>query len=106
MARERGSRVVAVGTTVVRALEAAATHRGSVSPGAGVAQGRIGPNSQVRVVDTVLSGIHVPGESHFELLRAFADEVVLRRALRSASDLQLRNHEFGDSLLIERQRAA
>ena len=45
--------------------------------GNGVAHGRIGPDTRLRVTDTVLTGMHEPGESHFELLRAFADDPVL-----------------------------
>ncbi|MDJ0925759.1 MAG: S-adenosylmethionine:tRNA ribosyltransferase-isomerase [Acidimicrobiia bacterium] len=99
---ERGGRIVAVGTTVVRALESAVIEPGMVIPGDGVASGRIGLDTVLRVTDMVLSGIHEPGESHFELLRAFAADRVLDRVHRAAVEHQYRNHEFGDSLLLER----
>ena len=99
--RERGGRILAVGTTVVRALESAAVAPGVVRPGDGVASGRIGPDTVLRVTDMVLSGIHEPGESHFDLLRAFADDLVLDRVHRAALMHRYRNHEFGDSLLLE-----
>lgn len=104
--KERDRRVIAIGTTVVRALESAAATDGTVTIGHGVARGRIGPETQLRVIDTVLTGMHEPGESHFELLRAFAADPVLRSALRTATERRYRTHEFGDSLLIERCRAA
>ncbi|MBG7606048.1 MAG: S-adenosylmethionine:tRNA ribosyltransferase-isomerase [Actinobacteria bacterium] len=104
--KARGGSIIAIGTTVVRALESAATMDGIVRAGHGVARGRIGPNTQIRVIDTVLSGMHEPGESHFELLRAFANDPVLLSAHRTATERNYRTHEFGDSLLIERRDAA
>ncbi len=102
--RARHGRVVAIGTTVVRALEAAARDDGTVAAGTGVATGRIGPASRLRVVDAILTGVHQPGESHFELLRAFADTALLDRLSANAGRLGYRTHEFGDSMLIERQQ--
>ncbi|MDH3730886.1 MAG: S-adenosylmethionine:tRNA ribosyltransferase-isomerase [Acidimicrobiia bacterium] len=104
--RARGGRVIAIGTTVVRALEAAATTHGTVHPGNGVARGRIGPETRLRVTDTILTGMHEPGESHFELLRAFTDDPVLHSVHQTAVERRYRTHEFGDSLLIERRNAA
>ena len=104
--KARGGRVIAIGTTVVRALESAATADGTVHAGTGVARGRIGPETRLRVTDMVLTGMHEPGESHFELLRAFADDPVLHRVHRTATERRYRTHEFGDSLLIERRDAA
>lgn len=99
--RKAGGRVIAVGTTVVRALEAAATN-GGVIAGEGVATGRIGRDTPLRVVDTILTGVHEPGDSHFELLGAFAEDSVLRELHQTAAALDYRTHEFGDALLIER----
>jgi S-adenosylmethionine:tRNA ribosyltransferase-isomerase len=103
-ARSRGSRVVAIGTTVVRALEDAARPDGSVRAGAGVATERIGPDTPLRVVDAIVTGIHEPGTSHYELLRSFADDRALERAQQELVEQGYRSHEFGDSVLIERQR--
>jgi S-adenosylmethionine:tRNA ribosyltransferase-isomerase len=66
-ARARGGRIVAVGTTVVRALEDAAVGDGIVRAGEGTASRRIGPDTQLRVVDAILSGLQQPG-SHYQLL--------------------------------------
>jgi S-adenosylmethionine:tRNA ribosyltransferase-isomerase len=101
-AKAQGGRVVAVGTTVVRALEHAASADGAVSAGDGVATQRLGPASRLRVVDAILSGTHERGTSHYELLRAFLDDETL---LRTTAELDARGyltHEFGDSVLIER----
>jgi S-adenosylmethionine:tRNA ribosyltransferase-isomerase len=95
-----GRRVVAVGTTVVRALEHSASRFGAVVAGHGVADQRIGAQTRLRVVDAILSGTHEPGTSHYELLRAFAPEATLSRADRALDEGAFRTHEFGDSVLI------
>jgi S-adenosylmethionine:tRNA ribosyltransferase-isomerase len=97
--RER-RRVIAIGTTVVRALEHSAARFGTVLAGDGVANQRIGAQARLRVVDGILSGTHEPGTSHYELLRAFADDSTLRRADRELDTGGFRTHEFGDSVLI------
>jgi S-adenosylmethionine:tRNA ribosyltransferase-isomerase len=102
-AKQRGRHIVAIGTSVVRALESAAGADGEVCPGNGVARGRIGRGTTLRVVDTILTGVHLPGESHFELLRAFADDDMLNRMSASLTKHGCRTHEFGDSMLIERR---
>jgi S-adenosylmethionine:tRNA ribosyltransferase-isomerase len=99
-ARQHGGRVIAVGTTVVRALEAAATEDGHLRAGEGLATGRIGPATPLRVVDAILSGTHEPGTSHYELLRAFLEDSILQRATEELDTHQYRTHEFGDSVLI------
>jgi S-adenosylmethionine:tRNA ribosyltransferase-isomerase len=102
-ARGHGGRVVAIGTTVVRALEHAATYSGRVPAGEGLATQRIGAATRLRVVDAVLSGTHEPGTSHHELLRAFADDATLGRVDEALTRHDYRTHEFGDSVLIERK---
>ena len=98
--RHRGGRVIAVGTTVVHALEAAATEDGHLRSGDGVAKGKIGPATRLRVVDAILSGTHEPGTSHYELLRAFLEDSTLERATSELIAQGYRTHEFGDSVLI------
>ncbi|MBX4870089.1 S-adenosylmethionine:tRNA ribosyltransferase-isomerase [Rhizobium bangladeshense] len=98
-----GSRIIAIGTSVVRALEAAANPDGSVRAGDGIATGRIARGIPLRVVDAVLTGVHQPGESHFELLRAFADDALLAGASAALTACRYRAHEFGDSMLLNRQ---
>jgi S-adenosylmethionine:tRNA ribosyltransferase-isomerase len=101
-AKSEGRYIVAIGTTVVRALESAAGADGNVRAGEGIASGRIGRDTRLRVVDAILTGIHQPGESHFELLRAFADHAVLEHISAVVVKHGYRAHEFGDSMLIER----
>jgi S-adenosylmethionine:tRNA ribosyltransferase-isomerase len=101
-AHRRGDRVVAVGTTVVRALEDAAIGAGRVRASSGLATHRIGAVTRLKVVDAVISGVHEPGTSHYELLRAFADDSTLARAATEMATAGYRTHEFGDSVLIER----
>lgn len=103
-AREVGGRIVAVGTSVVRALEHAATGDGHVRSGEGLATQHLGPTSRLRVVDAILSGTHEPGTSHYELLRAFLDDATLLRTSAELDAGGYRTHEFGDSVLIERVR--
>ena len=91
-----------MGTSVVRALEHAG-RRGLVQSGGGLATRRIGPGTQLRIVDAILSGTHEPGSSHYELLRAFADDHTLRKAGDELDAHGYRTHEFGDSILLERR---
>ena len=94
-ARARGGRVIAVGSTVVRALE----HSGGRA-GSGLADQRVGPDTELCVVDAILTGTHEPQESHYQLLRAFADETTLRAASAALEAGGYRTHEFGDSMLV------
>ncbi|WP_291697190.1 S-adenosylmethionine:tRNA ribosyltransferase-isomerase [Bradyrhizobium sp.] len=105
-ARSRGARIIAIGTSVVRALESAADAVGSIPPGHGIARGRIGRQTPLRTVDALLTGVHQTGDSHFELLRAFASDAVLATVSEAFRAWDYQPHEFGDSLLIERQRRA
>jgi len=102
--RARGGRIIAVGTTVVRALEHAGG-RALIQPGEGLATQRIGPGTRLRIVDAILSGTHEPSSSHYELLRAFADDSALRRLTGELEARGYRTHEFGDSIMIENARA-
>jgi S-adenosylmethionine:tRNA ribosyltransferase-isomerase len=97
--RGRGGRVVAVGTTVVRALEGA-FRGGCLRAGAAMTDLRIGPGFAPRVVSGLLTGLHEPGESHFELLQAFAPRGLLEAALAHAARSGYRAHEFGDTSLV------
>jgi S-adenosylmethionine:tRNA ribosyltransferase-isomerase len=101
--KARGGRIVAVGTTVVRALEHAVSGDGVVRAGDGVADQRIGPASRLRIADAILSGTHEPDSSHYLMLRAFADDATLAEADAALEGRGYRTHEFGDSVLIERR---
>jgi S-adenosylmethionine:tRNA ribosyltransferase-isomerase len=92
--RARG-RVIAVGTTVVRALE---TTGGK--PGSGWTKLVIGPERGVRVVDGMITGWHEPETSHLQILEAIGGRELLRHAYEEALAGGYRWHEFGDSHLI------
>jgi S-adenosylmethionine:tRNA ribosyltransferase-isomerase len=96
--KARHGRIVAVGTTVVRALE----HSGGRT-GDGVAKQRVDAYTWLRVVDAILSGTHEPRESHYQLLRAFQHEATLALADSALEAGGYRTHEFGDSVLVERR---
>ena len=104
--RSRGGRIIAVGTTVTRALEHSAALHGRVVAGDGLADQKLGPASALRVVDAILSGVHEPGGSHYELLGAFADADRLVDADRALRYHDYRTHEFGDSVLVWLRREA
>jgi len=105
-AHRRGGRVIAIGTTAVRALESAAAMHGEVRAGDGVATLRIGAATELQVVDAMLTGTHEPGTSHFDLMRAFADDATLEAMARALDAGAYRTHEFGDSVFLERSRDA
>jgi S-adenosylmethionine:tRNA ribosyltransferase-isomerase len=99
-AKRAHGRVVAVGTTAVRALESAADPRGLVKGQEGWTQLVISPESGVRVVDGLLSGWHEPRASHLLMLEAIAGRELLEVSYRAAVAERYRWHEFGDLHLI------
>jgi S-adenosylmethionine:tRNA-ribosyltransferase-isomerase (queuine synthetase) len=99
--KARGGRVVAVGTSVARGVEAASS-AGMLRSGGAHTDLILGPGSQLRTCDALLTGLHEPGTSHFSLLEAFAPRALLERSLRHAEREGYLEHEFGDSCLILR----
>jgi S-adenosylmethionine:tRNA ribosyltransferase-isomerase len=95
-----GGRVIAVGTTVVRALETASQPDRSVAPKEGWTNLVVTPERGLRAIDGLLTGLHEPESSHLELLRAAAGEALLQRSYQAALERGYRWHEFGDSHLI------
>ena len=95
-----GGRVIAVGTTVVRALETVADPDGTISAGEGWTNLVIDATRGVYAVDGLVTGWHEPEASHLELLRALAPEELLDRCYREALERGYLWHEFGDSHLI------
>ena len=71
-----------------------------VHAGPGIATQRIGPSTRIRVVDAILTGVHERGTSHYELLRAFVDDLTLSAADEEMAARGYRPHEFGDSVLV------
>jgi S-adenosylmethionine:tRNA-ribosyltransferase-isomerase (queuine synthetase) len=98
--RARGGRVIAGGTTVVRALETVAAPDGRVRAGAGWTSHVVTPETGVRAVDGLLTGLHEPRSSHLLMLAAFAGPDLLGRCYRAAIDAGYLWHEFGDVHLL------
>ncbi len=104
--RARGGRVIAVGTTVVRALETDA-RSGRARPGRGWTDLVVSPARGVSTVDGILTGWHEPEASHLLLLEAVAGPGALDRSYAAAHALGHRWHEFGDfNLLLRPSRRA
>ena len=99
-ARAEGRRVVAVGTTVTRALETVADAHGRAHPGGGWTDLVITPERGVRVVDGLLTGWHEPAASHLQLLEAVAGADVVKRSYERAEAEDYAWHEFGDLHLV------
>jgi S-adenosylmethionine:tRNA ribosyltransferase-isomerase len=97
---EWGGRVIAVGTTVVRALETVARPEGTVAGGRGWTGLVITPERGVRAVDGLLTGWHEPESSHLQMLEAIAGPELLRRSYCAAQAQGYLWHEFGDVHLI------
>jgi len=98
--RAAGGRVVAVGTTVTRALESAAEPDGTVRARSGWTDLVLGPERPARVVNGLVTGWHAPGASHLALLTAVAGSELVGRAYAEALRQGYRWHEFGDSCLL------
>ncbi|MFI8345756.1 S-adenosylmethionine:tRNA ribosyltransferase-isomerase [Streptomyces sp. NPDC085596] len=99
-ARAGGGRVIAVGTTAVRAVESAAGPDGVVRAAAGWTDLVVTPGRGVRVVDGLLTGLHEPEASHLLMLQAVAGEAAVRRAYAEAVRGRYLWHEFGDAHLL------
>ncbi len=119
LTRQTGGRVIAAGTTVVRALESAAQadstaiappearttvglDAGSVRPAAGWTSHVVTGHTGVAVVDGLLTGLHEPRSTHLWMLTAFADRALLRGCYLQAAERGYRWHEFGDVHLLLR----
>jgi S-adenosylmethionine:tRNA ribosyltransferase-isomerase len=98
--RAHGGRVVAVGTTVTRALETVAGEDGSVTAASGWTDVVLGADRAARVVSGLVTGWHAPGASHLHLLEAVAGHELVRAAYAEAERQDFLWHEFGDSCLL------
>ena len=99
-ARGWGGRIIAVGTSVVRALETVADPDGVLAAGSGLTNVVVTPERGVRAVDGLVTGWHEPESSHLQLLEAVAGADLLSRSYDAAHAAGYRFHEFGDSHLI------
>ena len=98
--RARGGRIVAVGTTTLRALEAAATN-GRVAPGTGETSLFIRPGFRFRVVDRLLTNFHLPKSTLLMLVSAFGGFRAIRAAYAHAIAARYRFMSYGDAMLLE-----
>lgn len=99
-AKERGGRVIAVGTTVVRALESSVDRSGRAIASRGWTDLVIAPDRELRVVDGLLTGFHEPKATHLAMLEALAGRAHVRQAYAAALEEKYLWHEFGDLHLI------
>lgn len=98
--RARGRRIVAVGTTTVRALESSADERGRVSAGRGETGLTITPGYSFRAVDAMLTNFHLPRSSLLVLVSAFAGRELVLAAYRHAVSARYRFYSYGDCMLV------
>jgi len=103
-ARSRGGRVVAIGTTTLRALESAADDAGNVHPGASETALFITPGYRFRVVDRLLTNFHLPKSTLLMLASAFGGHDAIRRAYAHAIEHRYRFMSYGDAMVLERAR--
>jgi S-adenosylmethionine:tRNA ribosyltransferase-isomerase len=98
--RARGDRIIAVGTTTTRALEAAADDAGRIKPVAGLAGLTITPGYRFRAVDALVTNFHLPRSSLLVLVSTFAGHELVRRAYEHAVRARYRFYSYGDCMLI------
>jgi S-adenosylmethionine:tRNA ribosyltransferase-isomerase len=105
-ARERGGRVVAVGTTSVRALESAARDTGTLQPMRGDTDIFITPGFAFRVVDRLLTNFHLPKSTLMMLVSAFAGHAHVMALYRHAVEARYRFFSYGDAMLLAKAGSA
>jgi len=101
-AKERGGKVVAVGTTTVRTLEASAAAHGAVTAEEAETDLFIVPGFEFRVVDRLITNFHLPRSTLLVLVSAFAGMDTIRRAYRHAIRERYRFYSYGDAMLVDR----
>jgi S-adenosylmethionine:tRNA ribosyltransferase-isomerase len=100
--KERGGKVVAVGTTTVRALEASAAAHGEVTAEAAETDLFITPGFEFRVVDRLVTNFHLPRSTLLVLVSAFAGIGPIRRAYAHAIERRYRFYSYGDAMLVDK----
>lgn len=98
--RANGGRIIAVGTTVVRALESSASCSGKVMAGHAYTTMRITRDHELKIADGLITGFHEPEASHLDLISAFLNPKLIDKAYRIAIERKYLWHEFGDLCLI------
>ena len=103
-ARAEGREIIAVGTTVVRALESSYTEQKGVCPGAGETELFIRPPYRFKVVDALITNFHLPGSTLLALVMAFGGIVTLQQAYAEALRERYRFFSYGDAMLIRAEK--
>jgi S-adenosylmethionine:tRNA ribosyltransferase-isomerase len=98
--RQRGGKVIAVGTTTTKALESLSNSEGRVKPGKGFSSLFIYPPYRFRVIDKLITNFHLPKSTLIMLTSAFAGKDLLMEAYREAIDKKYRFYSYGDAMLI------
>jgi S-adenosylmethionine:tRNA ribosyltransferase-isomerase len=99
-AKERGGRVIAVGSTTTRALEWIARKKGRVVADEGISRLYLYPGQPFRVIDGLITNFHLPASTPLLLVAAFAGLELIRRAYEEAVRLRYRFYSYGDAMLI------
>jgi len=100
LTRQQNGNIIAVGTTVVRALETVADPHGFIRPARGWTDKYIYPPYEFRVVDRLLTNFHLPGSTLLMLVSAFAGMNVIKDAYKLAIKEKYRFFSYGDAMLI------
>ena len=100
MAKQKGGRVICVGTTVCRTLESMANKRGLIEPGSGITDIFIYPGYRFKAVDGLITNFHLPESTLLMLVSAFAGKDNIDRAYREAIKRRYRFFSFGDAMFI------
>ncbi len=103
-ARQRGGRIVAAGTTTLRALEAAARGADGLQPTTGETDIIITPGFEFRVVDRLITNFHLPKSTLMMLVSAFAGHAHIQALYRHAVESRYRFFSYGDAMLLDRAR--
>ena len=98
--KQKGGKVVAVGTTTTKTLESFADSAGRVKPGNGLSSLLISPPYRFRVVDALITNFHLPKSTLIMLASAFAGKDLLMKAYREAIDKKYRFYSYGDAMLV------
>ncbi len=98
--REKGGRIIAVGTTTVRTLETVAAQHGSVISCSGRSSLFIYPPYEFRVVDAILTNFHLPKSSLIMMISAFSERDLILKAYKEAAKQKYRFYSYGDCMLI------
>jgi S-adenosylmethionine:tRNA ribosyltransferase-isomerase len=99
-AKQENRGVIALGTSVTRALESAAMQDGEIRPGSGITTLLLSPTYNRKIVTGLITGMHEDGTSHLQLLQSFAPWKLIEKAYSQAKNLGYLWHEYGDACLI------